>query len=86
MRINIFFTPLGLTSADIAGKPVIVIDILRATTTIITALANGARTELQNVEPGHPWLQGDWPDYPSRLRRLNPFAGEKSALDNDERD
>ena len=43
MRISIYFTPLGLTSADIAGKPVIVVDILRATTTIITALANGAR-------------------------------------------
>ena len=34
MRISIYFTPLGLTSADIAGKPVIVVDILRATTTI----------------------------------------------------
>jgi len=52
------------------------------------ALADGARAELQKVEPGHPWLQdeGDWPDYPSKLRRLNPFAGEKSAVDNDEED
>lgn len=51
-----------------------------------TALADSARSELRQVEPGHPWLEGDWPDYPSRLRRLNPFAGEKSAVDNDQED
>ena len=43
MRVNIFFTPLGVTAADIAGKPVIVVDILRATTTIVTALVHGAK-------------------------------------------
>ena len=53
-----------------------------------TALSDGARAELQKVAPGHPWLQDDgaWPDYPSKLRRLNPFAGEKSAVDNQEED
>jgi 2-phosphosulfolactate phosphatase len=41
MRIDVHFTPLGV--ADLAGRGVIVIDVLRATTTIITALANGAK-------------------------------------------
>ena len=48
-------------------------------------LADDARRVLQQNDPGHPWLQGEWPDYPSNLRKLNPFAGEKSALDNDDR-
>lgn len=46
------------------------------------ALAADARRVLQQNDPSHPWLQGDWPDFPSKYRRLNPFAGEKSALDN----
>jgi outer membrane protein assembly factor BamD len=43
-------------------------------------LAADARRVLQQNDPSHPWLSGDWPDYPSRLRTLNPFAGEKSAV------
>ena len=48
-------------------------------------LADDARRVLQQNDPQHPWLVGEWPDYPSSLRRLNPFAGEKSAVDNDDR-
>ena len=48
-----------------------------------TTLAADARRVLQQNDPQHPWLIGDWPDYPSSLRRLNPFAGEKSALDHE---
>jgi outer membrane protein assembly factor BamD len=44
------------------------------------ALANDARTLLQQQAPNHGYLRGDWPDYPSQLRRLNPFAGDRSAL------
>lgn len=49
------------------------------------ALADGARQKLQQNAPQHPWLKGDgdWPDYPSVFRKLNPLASEKSALDND---
>jgi outer membrane protein assembly factor BamD len=47
-----------------------------------TALAADARRVLEKNDPDHPWLRGDWPDFPSHLRRMNPFAGEKSALDN----
>jgi outer membrane protein assembly factor BamD len=46
-------------------------------------LAADARRVLEKNNPAHPWLRGEWPDYPSRLRRLNPFAGEKSPLDNE---
>ena len=48
-----------------------------------TTLAADARRVLQQNDPQHPWLSGDWPDYPSSLRRLNPFAGDKSALDHE---
>ena len=46
------------------------------------ALADDAKRVLQQNDPNHPYLRGDWPDYPSNLRKLNPFSGEKSALDN----
>ena len=46
-------------------------------------LAADARRVLQANDPSHPWLTGDWPDYPSNLRKLNPFAGEKSAAERD---
>ena len=46
-------------------------------------LATDAERVLQQNEPNHPYFSGDWPDYPSDWRKLNPFAGEKSALDND---
>ncbi|BCT91733.1 outer membrane protein assembly factor BamD [Lysobacter helvus] len=48
-----------------------------------TALANDARRVLEQNDPKHPWLTGDWPDYPSNFRKLNPFAGEKSAAGHD---
>ncbi len=47
------------------------------------ALATEARGQLQKSAPNHPYLSGKWPDFPGNLRKLNPFAGEKSALDND---
>jgi outer membrane protein assembly factor BamD len=47
-----------------------------------TVLAADARRVLEKNNPRHPWLHGDWPDFPSKFRRLNPFAGDKSALDN----
>ncbi|MFP5356131.1 MAG: 2-phosphosulfolactate phosphatase [Gemmatimonadota bacterium] len=44
MRLDVFFGAQGLTSADVQGRVVVVIDVLRASTTIAIALANGART------------------------------------------
>lgn len=43
MRIDVYYTPLGLNAGDLAGRAVVVIDVLRATSSIVTALANGAR-------------------------------------------
>lgn len=43
MRIDVHFTPAGLVAGDLAGRGVVVIDVLRATTSVITALANGAK-------------------------------------------
>ncbi len=51
MRIAVFFTPLGLRPADVAGKPVLVLDVLRATTTMIAALAHGARAIVPAASP-----------------------------------
>ena len=44
-------------------------------------LAADARRVLEKNDPQHPWLTGNWPDYPWAVRKLNPFAGEKSAVD-----
>jgi 2-phosphosulfolactate phosphatase len=43
MKLDVLFTPAGLTSAHIQGRTVFVIDILRATTVICAALAHGAK-------------------------------------------
>lgn len=43
MRIDVAFTPQGVPPGDLAGRPVLVIDVLRATTTICAALDAGAR-------------------------------------------
>lgn len=46
-------------------------------------LVADARRVLQQNAPDHPWLTGRWPDFPANWRKLNPFAGELSTLDND---
>jgi 2-phosphosulfolactate phosphatase len=43
MKIDVYFTPLGLTAGDLTGRGVVVIDVLRATSTIVTALSAGAK-------------------------------------------
>src|SRR3989449_10593832 len=43
MNIDVYFTPLGLGAGDLGGRGIVVIDVLRDTTTIVTALANGAK-------------------------------------------
>lgn len=44
MRLDVFLTPGELAPADLAGRTVVVIDILRATSTIVQALSAGARS------------------------------------------
>lgn len=43
MQIHVFFGPAGVTPADVSGRAVAVIDVLRASTSIAVALDNGAR-------------------------------------------
>lgn len=43
MKLSVFFTPIGITDQSVAGKPTLVIDVLRCTSTIVAAVANGAR-------------------------------------------
>ena len=51
MNISVYFTPLGVTSQAIGGKPVLVLDVLRATTSIVAAMANGARSVVPAESP-----------------------------------
>lgn len=43
MRVNVLFSPVIADELYFTGKTVVVIDVLRASTTIVTALQNGAR-------------------------------------------
>jgi 2-phosphosulfolactate phosphatase len=43
MRVDVFFTPQEVTPADVSGRVVAVVDVLRASTSIAVALANGAK-------------------------------------------
>ena len=46
MNLSVYFTPLGVTPQDVADKPVVVVDVLRTTTTVIAAMAHGAKAVL----------------------------------------
>jgi 2-phosphosulfolactate phosphatase len=43
MRVDVLLTPAGLNAAEIQGRTVFVIDILRAATTMCAALSHGAK-------------------------------------------
>lgn len=43
MKINVFFSPLGVDELYFKDKTTVVIDVLRASSTIITAVNNGAK-------------------------------------------
>jgi 2-phosphosulfolactate phosphatase len=44
VRLDVCFTPGEVASAELGGRVAVVLDVLRATSTIVEALANGART------------------------------------------
>ncbi|MBI4410184.1 MAG: 2-phosphosulfolactate phosphatase [Gemmatimonadetes bacterium] len=52
MKLAVFFSPDEPASADLARRTVVIIDVLRATSTIVEALAHGARAILpaENIE------------------------------------
>jgi 2-phosphosulfolactate phosphatase len=43
MKLDVLFTPQGLSAGEVQGRAVFVLDVLRATTTICAALQHGAR-------------------------------------------
>jgi 2-phosphosulfolactate phosphatase len=50
MRLDVVFTPAGLTPPDVQGRTVFVIDILRATTATCAALHHGARALIPVID------------------------------------
>ena len=50
MKIEVFFSPAGIDELGMRGRNVIIIDVLRATTTICTALSNGAREVIPTAD------------------------------------
>ena len=57
MRIDLHFTPHQTDELALREKTVVVIDVLRASTTIVTALSNGAREiiPVATVESAVAW-------------------------------
>ena len=43
MKVNVLFSPVSTDELYFTGKTTVVIDVLRASTSIITSLVNGAR-------------------------------------------
>lgn len=88
MKLTVYFTPLGVTPNGIAGKPVLVIDVLRTTTTIVAALQHGARAVFPaataeealrvagNLERDAVLLAGE-----RRMERIEGFALGNSPLE-----
>jgi 2-phosphosulfolactate phosphatase len=68
VRLDVFFTPNQVKAPDTAGRLVIIVDVLRASTTVATALGNGAKTVIP--------LEG--PD--EVISRAKEFARSKTLL------
>ena len=75
MKLEVFMSPGELVPGDVTSRVVAVIDVLRASTSIAVALANGART-IVPVE--------DLDDAITRSRQFDPgqvlTAGERKML------
>jgi len=88
MKINTLLTPLSVDELYFTKKNVVVIDVLRATTTIVTALQNGAKeiipvssvefamTVSGNSFKGHTLLGGE-----RNTLKIEGFALGNSPLD-----
>jgi hypothetical protein len=55
MKIDVFFTPTGFDDAYLHERIVVVIDVLRASTSIVAALQNGAKEiiAVEEIEDAH---------------------------------
>jgi 2-phosphosulfolactate phosphatase len=74
MKVDVAFSPAGLASQDVAGRPAFVIDVLRATTTICAALHHGARSVVPCATPD------DAVRLAQSLGRDVVLAGERNCL------
>lgn len=76
MRVDVYPTVLNIPPAEeLAGRVAVVIDVLRATTTICTALANGADTVVPILTPEEAFrVAADNPD------RQFLLGGERKAV------
>lgn len=52
MNVQLFLTPFPLHRADLQDRTVLVIDVLRSSTSICAALSSGARGIIPTAEPG----------------------------------
>ena len=50
MKLNVYATPESIADKELKDKIVVVIDVLRATSTILAALVNGCREVIPAVE------------------------------------
>jgi 2-phosphosulfolactate phosphatase len=51
MRLDVYFTPTERNPTDTVGRLVVIVDVLRASTTVATALGNGAKTVIPLLGP-----------------------------------
>jgi len=65
VRLDVCFTPGEVAAAELGGRVAVVLDVLRATSTIVEALANGART----VFPA--------PSIDEAIQRVRPHPGQR---------
>ena len=52
MKLDVLFTPAGLTLTAVQGRTVFVIDILRATTSMCAAMSNEPMAPPLGMRPG----------------------------------
>lgn len=52
MDLEVILTPCATTADDLSGRSVLIIDVLRASSTIVTALQNGARAVIPAADLG----------------------------------
>jgi 2-phosphosulfolactate phosphatase len=74
MKVDVAFSPAGLATQEVAGRPVFVVDVLRATTTIAAALHHGARAVVPCASPDEAVRLGQ------TLGKDVVLAGEKHCL------
>jgi 2-phosphosulfolactate phosphatase len=51
MRLDVFFSPIQVKPSDTQARLVLIVDVLRASTTVATALGNGAKTVIPLEAP-----------------------------------